>query len=265
MKYIYIIIALIFSSSLAAQSLKIETKFVLLGMINDQGFTKNGDCKYHIDSYSNEEDIQFKRFIHYAELFFHENSTKSDLEINTDEYGNKTISSKFLTQELKELFTIKAGYYKFHNQIFRRRMTQKCGDKLQKYFIRTTDFKKLKTWEEKLSFLKGAFLRNGSFFNDTIEFSYLKNYYYFHPKQKSNPEIIIEILKHYENEFRHIEFIENTYPLQTILTIRMFNNLINYERLKNMAVKPNPNTMGPYRPNPLEYLGIEEKTNANTQ
>lgn len=32
-----------------------------------------------------------------------------------------------------------------------------------------------------------------------------------------------------------------------------------------MAIKPKPNTMGPYRPNPLEYLGIEEKTNANTQ
>lgn len=178
MKYTYIIFTLIFSYSLSAQSLKMETKFVLLGMINDHGFTKKGDCKYHIDSYSNEESIQFKSFIHFAELYFHQNSTKSDLVIKTDEYGNKTISSKFLTQQLKE-FIIKAGYYKFHNHIFRQNVTQKCVDKRRKYFIRTTDFKKLKAWEEKLSFLKGAFLRNGSLYNDTIEFSYLKNSHFF--------------------------------------------------------------------------------------
>jgi len=258
MRHLFTILALVFSCNLFAQSLKIETKFVLLGMINDQGITKKGDCKYHIDSYLKEDSTQFKSFIHITKQFFHENSTAPDLEIKTDKYGNKTISSKFLAQELKELFIIKAGYYKFHNPIFlKKRLTQKCGDKRQKYFIRTSNYKRLKTWEEKLSFLKGAFLRNGSFYNDTVEFSYLKDYYYFHPSQKSNPEIILNILKPYKDELMNIEFIENIYPLQTIVTIRLFKYLVDYEKLKKRAVKPIPNTIVPYRPNPMEYLGIE--------
>lgn len=265
MRNLHIIIALIFSCNLTAQNLKIETEFVLLGMINDHWMTKNGDCKYHIDTYTKKDSLQFQDFLHYSNIFFQENSLQSDLIIETDEYGNITISSKILTQELKDLFIIKANYYKFYNQLFRKRFTRKCGDKRQKDFIRTTNFKKLKTFEQKLSFVKGAFLRNGKFYNDTIEFLYIKNYYFKNNKLKSNPEIIVNILKPYKDEFRNIEFIENIYPLRTIVTLRLYYQLIDHERLKRRAIKPKPNTMGPHRPNPIEYLGIEEKTNANSK
>lgn len=259
MKNLHIIIALILSFNLTAQNLKIETEFVLLGMINDHWMTKKGDCKYHIDTFSNEDSLQLQDFLHYSNLFFQENSLQPDLKIETDEYGYITISSQILTREIRDLLIIKPSYYKSHNRLFRKRVTRKCGDKRQKDFIRTTDFKKLKTFEEKLSFIKGAFMRNGSFYNDTIEFSYIKNYYFNNPNTKSNPEIIIDILKPYKDEFRNIEFIENIYPLQTIVTLRLYYQLIDHERLKRRAIKPKPNTMGPHRPNPIEYLEIEKK------
>ena len=263
MRNLHIIIALILSFNLTAQDKKIETEFVLLGMINDHWMTKKGGCKYYIDTFSNKDSLQFQDFLHYSNLFFQENSLQPDLIIETDEYGNNTISSQILTRELKDLFIIKANYYKFHNQFFRKRFTRKCGDKRQNDFIRTTDFKKLKTNEEKLSFIKGAFLRNGSFYNDTIEFSYTKDYYFNNHNIKSNPEIIIDILKPYKDEFRNIEFIENIYPLRTMVTLRLYYQLIDHERLKRRAIKPKPNTMGPHRPNPIDYLEIEKKTNAN--
>jgi len=256
MKNLHIIFVLIFSFNLTAQNLKIETEFVLLGMINDHWMTKKGDCKYHIDTFSNEDSLQLKDFLHYANLFLQENSLQSDLIIETDEYGWITISSKILTQELRHLFIIKANHYKFYNQLFRKRYTRKCGDKRQKDFIRTTDFNKLKTFEEKLSFMKGTFLRNGSFYNDTIEFSFTKNYYFNNPNIKSNPEILIDILEPYKDEFRNIEFIENMYPLRTIVTLRLYYQLIDHERLKRRAIKPKPNTIGIHRPNPIEYLEI---------
>ena len=55
MKNLHIILALILSLNLTAQNLKIETDFILLGMINDHWMTKKGDCKYHIDTFSNED------------------------------------------------------------------------------------------------------------------------------------------------------------------------------------------------------------------
>ena len=256
---------MIISINLTAQSVKIETEFVLLGMINDHWVTKKGDCKYHIDTYSNEDSLQFKDFLHYSNIFFQENSLQPDLIIETDEYENITISSKILTRELKDLFIIKPNSYKYYNQLFRKQYTRKCGDKRQKDFIRTTEFKELKTIEEKLSFMKGVFLRNGKFYNDTIELSNTKDYYFNNPNIKSNTEIIIDILKPYKDELRNIEYVENIYPLRTIETLRFYYQLIDHKKLKKKAIKPKPNTMGPYRPNPIEYLGIEEKTNANKQ
>lgn len=257
-KYVYTLLALIYSLNSIAQDIKIENKFVLLGMIKDHGMTKTGDCKYYIDSYSHEDSVQYNSFVQYAHQFFTENSVETDLEINTDDYGNKTISSKVLTQALEKLFIIKPVYFKGYSQLLRKQSTSECGKKRHKSFIRSTDFKKLKTWEEKLSFLKGSYIRNGRFYNDTIEFAYLKNYY-FHSSQKSNPDIILNILDPYRDELRNIEFVENIHPLQTVQKIRLFSYLIDYDRLIERAVEPLPNTMGPYRPNPIEYLGIPQK------
>ena len=64
MKNLQIILTLILSLNLTAQNLKIETDFILLGMINDHWMTKKGDCKYHIDTFSNEDSLQFKSFLH---------------------------------------------------------------------------------------------------------------------------------------------------------------------------------------------------------
>jgi len=257
MKKLYFIFGLILCFNLTAQNLKVENKFVLLGMINDNWMTKRGDCKFHIDTYAVKDSSRLQNFLHYSNLFFEEKSLQSDLIIETDTHGYAKISSQILTRELKDLFVTKAAYIKKPNQLFRKRLTRQCGETRQNHFIRKTDYTKLKTMEEKLSFMKGSFLRNGRFYNDTIEFSYVKNLYYINPKLKSNPEIIIDILNPYKNEFRNIEITENIFPLRTIITIRLYYSLIDHEALKKRAIQPEPNSMRSYRPNPILYLGIE--------
>jgi len=265
MKNLPLIFALIFSFNLTAQNVKIETKFVLLGMINDQWMTKKGECKYHIDTFSNKDTLQFRHFLRFANLYFQQNALEPDLIIETDRYGWIKVASKTLTKELKGLFINKPSYYKFfYRRLFPKRVTLKCGDKYQKQFIRATDYKKLKTLEKKLSFMKGAFLRNGRFYNDTIELSYSWVKFDNH-KIKSNPEILFKILSLYIDELRTIELIERIHPLLGIVTLRLYNQIIDRQKLKNRAVEPKPNTMGPYRPNPLDYLEIKEKTNTNSK
>ena len=67
------------------------------------------------------------------------------------------------------------------------------------------------------------------------------------------------------NELINIELTENVYPLRTVIKLRLFLEIVDYDMLKQNAIQPKPNTMRRYRPNLFEYLEIEEKTNANSK
>ena len=257
MRQLSIIIALILSVNLFAQNVEIENEFVLLGMTNNNFIAKKGACKYEVETFKKQDSVKLNIFIKYAIKYFNENSLKSDIELDTTQYGNVRFLSRNLSKKLHSLSIIKPYYLKYDFKLFPKRVKYKSCGKVEKASIRTSDAEKMDSMEKQLSFMKGVFLRNGRFYNDTIEFIFEKNYFH-NNNLESNSEIVFKILTQYSDELRNIELIENVYPLRTIITLRLYSKIIDCEKLRKRAVEPIPNAIGPYRPNPIDYLNIKK-------
>ncbi len=257
MRQLSIIIALILSANLFAQNVKIENEFVLLGMTNNNFISKKGACKYDVEIFNKKDSVKLNIFIKYANKYFTENSLKSDIDLDTSQYGDIRVISKNLTKKIHSLSIIKPYYIKYNFRFFPKRVKHKSCGKFEKVSIRASDYKKMNSMEKQLSFMKGVFLRNGRFYNDTIEFAFEKKYFQ-NKKLKSNSEIVFKILTQYSDELRNIELVENVYPVRTIISLRLYSKIIDYKKLKSRSVEPIPNTIGPYRPNPMDYFDIEK-------